>query len=139
MARPLTPGNTRALFSRLEQQGSRRMAAVVTAGTLALERQAKQNASAGSHPKGTPTPAQRGVTGPAVVSGNLRRNITHERTVRRGTRYIGRVGVARGAPYGEHLEQVLDYQFIQPAAKFVAAVALPVIARQQLRGIGRRG
>lgn len=137
MAVPLTSGNTRSLFARLEQQAGRRMGAVVTGAALAVERQAKQNASTGSHPRGTPTPAVRGSTGPAVVTGNLRRNITHERTVRSGNRYVSRVGVARGAPYGDVLERELGYRFIVPAAAFVAKVVLPVVAHHELSRIGR--
>lgn len=63
------------------------------------ERQAKINASSGSHPHGTPTPAQKG-SGPARVTGDLVRGITHTRAEQSGGRWQARVGLPGGIMHG---------------------------------------
>ena len=103
---------------------SRTIAAVAAAG----DRQATLNVSNGSHKKGTPTPATKG-QGPAVISGNLRRNVGHTRVHRVGTTLIAKIGVARGAPYGKHVEK-LGYPFMRPVVGFLKTIVIPV-AREQ--------
>lgn len=125
MAEPLTVQSIRRVHQRLAAQGQAGMRQTVTAVALAGEKQAKINASSGAHKKGTRTPATRDVTGPAVISGNLRRNITHEPTVQVGTVYTTRIGVARGAGYGKYVES-LGYRFMAPTEKFLKTVIIPI-------------
>lgn len=98
----------------------------IEAAALAGERQAKINASAGAHRKNTPTPATRYVTGPARISGNLVRNITHDRVTRTGTVFVSKVGIAGGAPYGKWVE-ALGYEFIKPTYGFLEEIVVPII------------
>lgn len=94
----------------------------LTQGAAIIERQAKVNATGGRHRAGTPTPASHG-TGPAIISGTLRRSIHSE---------VG-IEVARIGPsvrYGRRVELEYNYPFMIPAAKFAAHIALPVLARK---------
>lgn len=77
MAVEASPGVWQALFRDLEQQARGKGKALLTDLATAIEKQAKTNASSGAHRYGTKTPASPG-RGPAVISGNLRRSITHE-------------------------------------------------------------
>ena len=76
MAAELRPGVYTALFARMAVEAQGKTAAALAVIGTAVERQAKINASTGSHPYGTPTPASPG-TGPARISGTLVRSITH--------------------------------------------------------------
>lgn len=125
----LTVANVRALDRRLIAATSLAMRRTVTAVALAGEKQAKVNVSSGSHRKGTPTPASKG-SGPAVVTGNLRRNITHEAARLMGTVWVSRVGVAGAASYGRFVED-LGYVFMKPTAEFLRTVVIPAATRSE--------
>jgi hypothetical protein len=150
--RELRPGAFTAMFVRFEDAGVRGAGKALTALAYVVEKQAKINVSTGSHKYGTPTPARPGA-GPAVVSGNLRRSITHERVTRgvdgNWTTRLGpsmgafppypRKGRGGGAPkrtsadkYGAHLENGLrngaKYPWLKPAVEFAQRTAQPVIA-----------
>lgn len=152
MAQELRPGAFSVVFTRLGDAGVRGAGKALTALAYVVEKQAKINVSTGSHRYGTPTPASPG-RGPAVISGNLRRSITHDR-VSRGAdgNWSTRVGPAAGfyppyphrgrgggAPhrtssdkYGYYLEHGLrngaKYPWLKPAAEFAQRTAEPVIA-----------
>lgn len=113
---------------------------------LVVEKQAKINASSGAHQYGTPTPAQSG-TGPAVISGNLRRSITHTPIQRMGDSYSVLVGTAVGFypnygtsrtpanKYGYYLEKKglsngAKYPFLMPAFKFAVGVPAQLIYKE---------
>lgn len=136
----LKPGDFTAIFARLNEQGQVRGRIALEPVARAIERQAKINASVGSHKPHTPTPAQPG-TGPAVISGTLRRSITHSPFVQNGTGWETKVGTAVGftPPYGRtpankyglYLETGLrngaTYPFLVPAYQFVIRTVAPAI------------
>lgn len=109
---------------------------------LAIERQAKTNASSGSHKRGTPTPARPG-SGPAVISGTLRRSITHSPVARTATGWETRIGTGAGftPPYGRSpasryglaletgLRNGTKYPFLSTAFKFAIQFVAPAIYR----------
>ncbi len=103
MAAELGPGVIRDLLAKtalVAEQNTRR---ALTATGLAIERQAKINiGKGGTHKYGTPTPASPGGP-PALISGNLRRSITHTPVIRALGGWEMRVGVAAGfyPPYGK--------------------------------------
>lgn len=102
MAVQVKPGAWQAVFKAIDRQAQVKGRDVLIQLALVIEKQAKINASAGSHRYGTPTPARPG-TGPAVISGNLRRAITHEPVRLLGpSHWQTRVGTATGfsPPYG---------------------------------------
>ena len=112
----------------------------------AAERQAKVNATGGAHKLGTPTPASKG-SGPAIISGTLRRSITHTEVTRDGLGWKSTVGMTGNvyAPYNSrtpsslyafYLETVWGYPFLQPACQFAMKVAGPAIWQAQFRGGG---
>lgn len=116
---------------------------VLTALALATERQAKINASVGSHKRGTPTPARPG-TGPAVVSGTLRRSLTRGPVVKTAAGWEVKVGTGVGftPPYGRTpasqyglilektgLKNGATYPFLVPAARFVMRTVAPQLYR----------
>lgn len=136
----LKPGDFTAIFARLDEHGRTRGRIALEPIALAIERQAKINASVGAHKRNTPTPASPG-TGPAVISGTLRRSITHSPILQTGTGWETKVGTAVGfAPpygrtpankYGLYLETGLrngaTYPFLAPAYQFVIRTVAPVI------------
>lgn len=150
MAGELAPGVYTALFARIALEAQGKAAAALAVIGTAVERQAKLNASTGSHPYGTPTPASPG-TGPARISGTLVRSITHTEPkidtfgwsmkVGTGTGLYPRYRTAYGRTftskipankYGYYLEKGLTrngvaYPFMGPAVtfatRFVAALA----------------
>jgi hypothetical protein len=138
----LRPGAFLRLFAEVQaaqELKTRRVMAQL--GTLA-ERQAKINASVGAHRRGTPTPARPG-TGPAVISGTLRRSLTHGQPARTATGWQVKVGTGVGFTpsygrtpanrYGYYLETGLrngsTYPFLLPAAQFVMRIAAPQLYR----------
>jgi hypothetical protein len=151
VAQELEPGLFAVMFARAENAGVRAAGKGLTQLALVVEKQAKINASTGSHRYGTPTPARPG-TGPAVISGNLRRSVTHDRVAFGGGIWTTRVGPAMGfyppyprrgrhggAPrrtpahrYGYFLETGLrngaKYPWLKPAAEFAHRTAEPIIA-----------
>jgi hypothetical protein len=139
MATELEPGVFAMLMGRIDIAGVRNAGKALTAVAYVIEKQAKINASTGSHRYGTPTPAWPG-TGPAVVSGNLRRSITHTRVARVATGWEILIGTAGGfyppypyrsrsggppkrtasSKYGLYLEKTglrngVTYPFLKPA------------------------
>lgn len=78
MAGELRPGVFEQIFTRLAARSVATGAAAMTSLALAVEVRAKQNLGRASHPYGTPTPAAPGGP-PALVSGTLRRSVTHSR------------------------------------------------------------
>ncbi len=162
MATELEPGAFTVTFARLRDSGIRNAGKGLTALAYVVEKQAKINVSTGSHRYGTPTPASPG-RGPAVVSGNLRRSITHDRVARTATGWETRVGPAAGfyppyprrsssggAPrrtsadlYGKYLETGLrngaTYPWLKPAAEFASRTAEPVIAAAIASGLWASG
>lgn len=149
--RELTPGVLAEVFARLAAEGVARAGPPVTALAAAVESQAKVEATNGSHPYGTPTPATPG-SGPAVVSGTLRRSVTHTPARPATAGWEAATFVAPGhyppypkhgrrtasALYGLYLETGLvngaTYPFMRPAAErvrpsvpavFTAAFAAP--------------
>jgi hypothetical protein len=150
----LEPGVFTEIFDAVAAEAQVRSQRAVTMMTLVTERQAKINASNGSHAVNTPTPAIPG-QGPAVVSGTLRRTISHTPTVAFLGGYTAMVGMVPGfwppyafpkhhykphpkppadsAKYAFYLETGdwgRTYPFMGPALEFCRAVAAPVILRE---------
>lgn len=139
MATELEPGVFEAVFAKLIVEGNTRSRLALEPLALAVEKQTKLNASMGSHLYGTKTPASPGA-GPAVISGNLRRSITHSPIKMGAQGWETKVGTAVGFypsgfgypsstkktpsnKYGYYLETGLrngtTYPFLGPAFKFV--------------------
>lgn len=100
--RELAPGVFTRLFTTAGAKVIAKMAAALEPVALAVETEAKRNASNGSHPRGTRTPARPG-SGPARISGTLVRSITHSKPEPTSTGGIAiRVGPEAGLypPYG---------------------------------------
>lgn len=95
MSGELRPGVFTALFARIAVEAQGKAAAALAVVGTAVERQAKINASTGSHPYGTPTPAHPG-TGPARISGTLVRSITHTDPALDAFGWSMKVGTAAG-------------------------------------------
>lgn len=144
MATELRPGVFAKLFAGLDAEAKARAKVGLTQLALTVEKQAKINARVGSHKYGTPTPAKPG-TGPAVISGTLRRSITHTTVKWSGSGWETRVGMGAGLypPYGSkrtasskyalYLETGLKngakYPFLRPAFKFAIGVPADLIWR----------
>lgn len=144
MAVEVRPGIFSEVFAGIDAQAKVKGSKLLTMLAAALEKQAKINASVGSHRYGTPTPASPG-TGPAVISGNLRRSITHEPVrllgpghwqtrVGTGVGFTPSYGGARRTPankYGFYLETGLrngtTYPFLEPAFDHVRTTGARVI------------
>jgi hypothetical protein len=134
----LRPGIFRALFAEIAAEGQLKSHTVLSQLASAIERQAKVNASVGSHKRGTPTPARPG-TGPAVISGTLRRSITHSPIVSYGAGWETKVGTGAGIspPYGRSpasvyglaletgLRNGATYPFLKPAYRFGITIVAP--------------
>lgn len=143
----LRPGVLRELFTRLADEAEVKARIALEAVGLAIEKQAKINASAGSHRYGTPTPASRG-SGPARISGTLVRSITHTPLIPTGFGWEMRVGLAGGlyptyrskrgghtsktpsSLYGMYLEKDLGYPFLGPAVTFGTSHVAAVVFRE---------
>lgn len=152
----LVPGSFTRVFTRVALEGDARMGIALGKLSIAVETKTKQNLGQSSHPYGTPTPATPGGP-PALVSGTLRRSITHtpvlrifagwESKVGTGVGFFGpypRRGRNGGAPrrtasskYGYYLETGLrngaTYKFLEPAMKYSMAVTGPLIWQQSFR------
>lgn len=144
MAVQVKPGVFEAVFAAIGEQAKSKGRLALEPLALAIERQAKINASAGSHKYGTPTPASPG-SGPAVISGNLRRSITHSPITQIAPgHWQTKVGTAVGFypgyggtkrtpanKYGFYLEHGLrngaKYPFLVPAFRHVTTVGARVI------------
>ena len=142
----LRPGTFTRLFAEVEREAQLKTRRVLTGVALAVERQAKVNASVGAHKRGTKTPASPG-TGPAVISGTLRRSITHSPVVFTGGGWETKVGTAVGftppygrtpaSKYGLYLETGLKngstFPFLKPAADFGMRVVAPQLYQTAFR------
>lgn len=132
MATELRPGVFMKLAAELAAETQVRSLRALGELAQIVEKQAKINASSGAHKYGTKTPAVPG-TGPAVISGNLRRSITHSPVRLVGPAWETLVGTAVGfpAPYGSRtpankygfyletgLRNKVKYPFLGPALKF---------------------
>ncbi|MDX3243663.1 hypothetical protein [Streptomyces sp. ME18-1-4] len=142
----LRPGVFLRLFAEIDADAKLKTHRVITQLALAIERQAKINASVGAHKRGTRTPASPG-TGPAVISGTLRRSITHSPVVFTGGGWETKVGTGVGftppygrtpaSKYGFYLETGLKngatYPFLRPAFDFGVRVVAPALYRTAFR------
>lgn len=142
----LRPGAFTRIFAEVQREGQLKTRRVLTQLALAIERQAKINASVGAHKRGTKTPASPG-TGPAVISGTLRRSLTHSPVVFTGGGWETKVGTAVGftPPYGRtpsnkygfYLETGLKngsvYPFLKPAYDFGVRVVAPQLYQAVFR------
>ena len=138
----LRPGVFTRLFAEIVADGRAKARTGLIGLALAVEKQAKINASNGSHSYGTPTPASPGL-GPAVISGTLRRAITHtppvftaggwESKVGTGVGFTPRYGKTPANKYGYYLETGLRngsvYPFLKPAFEFGKNVVAPQLFR----------
>lgn len=103
MATELRPGVFGAILTKVAVEGNARGRVALAETALIIERQAKINVrSGGTHKYGTRTPATPG-SGPALISGTLRRSITHSPVTRIASGWETRVGTAAGIfpPYGK--------------------------------------
>jgi hypothetical protein len=143
----LRPGTFTRIFSEVQREGQLKSRRVLTGLALAIERQAKINASTGAHKRGTPTPARPGA-GPAVVSGTLRRSISHSPVISTGGGWETKVGTAIGFTpprsrtpanrYGYYLEEEglkngATYPFLRPAFNFGVRVVAPQLYQAVFR------
>lgn len=145
MAAELRPGVFAKLFAGLDAEAKARAKIGLTQLALTVEKQAKINARVGAHKYGTPTPARPG-TGPAVISGTLRRSITHTPVKWSGSGWETRVGMGTGfyPPYGRSsrtassryalcletgLRNGTKYPFLRPAFRFAIGVPADLIWR----------
>jgi hypothetical protein len=110
----LAPGVLSTILARIAVQAEAQVAAALEPVALAVEREAKLNASHGEHPRGTPTPAAQG-SGPARVSGTLVRSITHSPVAHDGTGWETRVGTSAGlyAPYNRRTPSSLYGYYLE--------------------------
>lgn len=137
MATELKPGVFTKLCTELAAESRARSVKVLTELALTVEKQAKINASNGAHKVNTPTPASPN-TGPAIISGTLRRSITHTPVRSVGADTLETlVGTARGfTPFYSHtpsnkygyflevtgLANGVKYPFLGPAFRFAMGV-----------------
>lgn len=142
----LRPGVFTRIFAEVEREAQVKARRVLTGIALAVERQAKINASAGAHKRGTKTPASPG-TGPAVISGTLRRSITHSPITFTGGGWETKVGTGGGftppygrtpsSKYGFYLETGLKngatFPFLKPAVDFGMRVVAPQLYQSVFR------
>jgi hypothetical protein len=142
----LRPGVFTRIFGEIERDGLVKARRFVSQLALAIERQAKVNASTGAHKRGTPTPARPG-TGPAVISGTLRRSLTHSPVIFTGGGWETKVGTTVGftPPYGRtpankygfYLETGLrngsTYPFLKPAYDFGVRIVAPQLYQAVFR------
>lgn len=142
MATELRPGVMTAVFARLAVEGNNRSRLALEPLALAVEKQAKINASSGAHEYGTPTPARPG-TGPAIISGTLRRAITHTpvKPFAGGWQTFVGMGIGAFPPYGAHtpankyayyleiagVRGGNTFPFLVPAFKFATGVPAKLI------------
>lgn len=140
MAVELRPGMFARLFAEVTAEGQARARQALTMAALAVERAAKEEVvKGGTHTRKTRTPATPGGP-PALISGTLRRSITHTPLIPDGFGWMTKVGPAAGfyppygktrtasSQYGKYLETGLKngatYPWLLPAYRRV----LPTIA-----------
>lgn len=151
MASELTPGKIASIFAKVSAQAVDRGRLALEPLAIVIENQAKTNVSTGTHKYGTKTPAHPGA-GPAIISGSLRRSITHTPAVMEAGAWTTMIGIAAGvyppkrpnagsrggkakqtpvSKYAKYLEEGLKngetYPFLKPAFRFGLTVAAPSI------------
>lgn len=134
----LAPGMISALFARLGLEAHAAVAEAMAPLALAVERQAKINASSGEHALRTRTPASPG-SGPARISGTLVRSITHSEVTPTVSGWEVKVGTASGlyayynrrtpsSKYGYYLETGIrngaKYPWLAPAVHMVSEISI---------------
>lgn len=154
MPEPLVLGTMSRLFTELAARSEATVPPALTAVALAVERQAKLNASNGEHPPRTPTPSSGDPAGPARISGSLVRAITHTPVQRTALGWEVKVGMAPGlypyynrstpsSLYAYYLEVTgvgksrRTFPFLGPAFHMVARVSVYTIFAE-LYGVGWR-
>ncbi|MBV6697433.1 hypothetical protein KV557_09885 [Kitasatospora aureofaciens] len=139
----LRPGVMSATFMKLAAEGVARGPIALAELADAILKQAKTNASNGTHAWGSPTPARPG-EGPAKISGTLVKSLARTSVNRTVTGAEVRVGTQPGmtppygrtpsSKYGSYLEQGLKngakYPFLSTAFNFGVHVAAPAIYRK---------
>lgn len=143
MERELNPETIARAITKIIAETGVRAKASMTVVALAIEKQAKINASNGEHPRGTRTPASPG-SGPARISGTLVRSITHSEVKATAIGWEMRVGLAGGlypsygsrkrtasSKYGKYLELGMlrngaAYPFLGPAVGFGSKIVAHV-------------
>lgn len=142
MPEPLSSGYLGRWLAAQTIRGDVAIGATLTTLALAVEAKAKENASNGQHQRGTKTPASPG-SGPAVITGDLRRAITHTPVSVVGGFLETRVGVAstphsgpgsaNSGQIGRYLEKdgrgSSRYPFLGPAFDEVVRGKVEVTAR----------
>jgi hypothetical protein len=111
VARELGPGVIRDILARVVTESEQMTRRGLTEAAQLLEREAKQNVmKGGTHKHGTKTPASPGGF-PALISGTLRRSITHSPVRSAAFGWETRVGTASGfyPPYGKNRTQSAQY------------------------------
>lgn len=146
MATELRMGTFTKIFVQMDEETKIRSKAALTSLALVVEKQAKINASTGAHKYGTRTPAKPG-TGPAVISGTLRRAITHTPVKYIGGEFSCYVGMGVGSfpnygtkktpanKYAMYLEKTglrngAKYPFLIPAFTFAMKVPARLIYQE---------
>lgn len=141
----LTPGVLRLLLNRINTQARAGARTGLIGLADAVVKQARTNASNGSHLYGTPTPARPG-SGPAVISGTLRDSIDRTAVILSGIGWEAKVGLVPGkvppyrkrggatsSKYGSYLEKGLRngarYPFLEPASRLAHVQADVVFHR----------
>lgn len=137
----LVPGVPTAMFARLDAQFELRGRIALTPVADAVKKQAKINASNGTHAYGTKTPARPG-TGPAKISGTLYKTIDRSPVTREAFGWFCQVGMVPGqspwysrktsSKYAYTLEVTgcrngNKYPFLYPAFWFVVNTVAPMI------------
>jgi hypothetical protein len=140
----LASGAIAQAIARASEAGVARAAIALESLAEAVEEQARANASNGSHPYGTPTPARPG-EGPAQISGTLVASIGHAPITKDPAGWATKVGPRQGfsPPYGKrptpahlygyYLETGLrngtTYPWLKPAADRVVPAAAGILAK----------
>src|SRR5689334_5637675 len=116
-------------MARITAEAAVRAQASANAIALAIERQAKINASSGEHKRGTPTPARPG-SGPARISGTLVRSITAGDLMAIPGGWSIRVGLAAGLtpPYGRRKTPANKYGMYLEKGMLRNGAAYPFLA-----------
>lgn len=149
----LTPGTIARVLAKVEVDGQAKMGAALTAMATAAETATKEALTQTSHSYvdwANGTPARAGGP-PALVSGTLRRSITHTHAVPDGIGWATKIGTAAGfypwygkgrtpsSKYGMYLELGMlrngaAYPFLQPSIRRAVAVYGPPIWQSHFRG-----
>jgi hypothetical protein len=146
VAEPFSASALTRILARIESRGVGAARTGLIGVGDAIVKQARTNASNGSHAYGTPTPARPG-EGPARISGTLRNSITRTAVVKSAEGWETKVGIRPGqvpnyrrgrhrtpsSQYGKYLETGLrngsTYPFLKPATQ-MAAIQAAVVYRQ---------